>query len=82
MITDIEIDDKDELVYDLSSIGLKGELVVSPENTIYIMTEDDYFSIDNIEEIGNEIVIKNDENSLRMDKEKFSLIEEILKNTN
>ena len=63
MISDIEFDDKEEFVYDLNSIGLKGELIVTPGEVSYIITEDDYFSLDNIIEEKGGVIIKNENNS-------------------
>ena len=78
MISDIEFDDKEEFVYDLNSIGLKGELIVTPGEVSYIITEDDYFSLDNIIEEKEGVIIKNENNSLKIEKEKFYLIKDIV----
>ena len=78
MINDIEFDDKEEFVYDLNSIGLKGELIVTPGEVSYIITEDDYFSLDNIIEEKEGVIIKNENNSLKIEKEKFYLIKDIV----
>lgn len=45
MITDIPISDNIEYVFDLSSIGLSGELVISKSGS-YIFTDTDYYPVD------------------------------------
>ena len=64
MITDIEISDNPEKVYNLKSIGIEGELVVTSENTSYILTDTDYFPVikdfKNFKEIGNKIILEVD----------------------
>ena len=78
MISDVRIDDNPEKVYDLNSIGIEGELIITPEKTSYILTNTDYFPTNNIIKGKNEILIKNEESSIKLNKEQFSIIEKVL----
>ena len=76
MITDVDITAESELVYSLESIGLEGELIITPEKNAYIITDTDYFSV---RKESGRIIIENDEDSFDIDEKKLSLIEDALK---
>ncbi len=76
MISEIIIDEEIENVYNLDSIGLQGELVLSKNNK-YIVTNDDYFPINSIEDfklIGNDYIITNEISQLKIPQEKFEIL--------
>lgn len=80
MIQEIVIDDQDENVYDLSSIGLNGELIINDEEK-YIMVEDGFFvfsSIDNFKKVDDFYVLNNEDSSFKISADKFDLIKNIL----
>lgn len=79
MINDITIDEEVENVYNLESIGLFGELVISSEGK-YIMTSDDFFPINSVEDfklVDDQYVLVNETSKMEIPKDKFEILEKL-----
>ncbi len=80
MIPEIIIEDNFDDVYDLTSIGLEGELVINGDDK-YIITSDTYFPFNSpqpFEKIDDYYILKNDEAVFKISPEKYEIIKNIL----
>lgn len=83
MIPEIVIQESPEYVYNLKSLDIDAELVIS-DKFKYILTPDNYFPFnsvqDFIEKNNNFILINEDKDIFSIQKDKFEIISDILRN--
>lgn len=79
--TKIEIQENEDLVFNLDSIGVEGAELIVEEGDRYILTKDGYFSLNefNFVKEGDFWVVRNESgDSFSITEEQFNLIRDFI----
>jgi len=81
MIPEIIIDEHDDYVYDLTNIGLDGELVIR-NNEAYILMSNGYFSINSESDFkmkDDYFILETEGVTFKVSQEQFDIIADLIK---